>query len=48
MVCYLFGGFFGIACGLVGILSTPVLVGTITLFGTISYDATTLAKLGNV
>jgi len=36
MLCYLFGGFLGIAAGLVGILSTPILLGTITIFGTCS------------
>ena len=48
MVCYLFAGFLGIACGLVGILSTPVLFGTIAVFGSAAHDATILARLGTI
>jgi len=33
MVCYLFGGFIGIAVGLVGIVSTPLILVTIYIFG---------------
>lgn len=48
MVCYLFGGFIGIAVGLVGILSTPILLITIALFGGAAHDGAILSKLSNL
>lgn len=48
MLCYLFAGFLGIACGLIGIISTPILLMTITIFGGAALEGNVLAKIGGV
>lgn len=48
MLCYLFGGFVGIGCGLVGLLSTPCMILTNTIFGDLTFGGSILAKLENL
>jgi len=48
MMCYLFGGFLGIACGLVGMLSTPILLMTNTFVSGFSHDGVIFANLGKL
>lgn len=45
MICYLFAGFLGIACGLFGIMSTPILLMTINIFGGAAVEGNVLAKV---
>lgn len=45
MLCYLFGGFIGLGCGLVGLLSTPIILVTNSIFGDLAYGGNILAKV---
>lgn len=45
MICNIFGGFLGIAIGLIGLISTPILLLTITFFAEFSYHASELSRV---